>query len=402
MPSKRKYLRIAASRACAAALEKRQKAPESTSNGLENPTPCSPSPIVVDSDSDSETAWQGGINHFGSTDEGESDSEDDCEAGYETVSEFSEEDVARLALGKSLYDQIQASKTTKHWTTAEANRTLGYNGQSSQTRQRRDKEAQLTQYIHSNDPKIMLMRNYFAPRLSSQPTPATETSDHEIVKPIIDDETFTPAELVNFSSDEEDGEYEADNEEEERSNITELVSTFDNAPIRSLLPVAPPLKRRCLEVPVRTQRERSHKEKVKQLNKALADLEKFNKSKKTTFAGGTKGLQAVCTLAMQSFLRMVVKNGRLSVDASKRAAESYGFAAQWGGQKLCAWTKDWIKMCSLPKSQKGCHGKVYSMLDDPAIYAELLAYIRSNKWVMNPSILKEFSAGKLIPTAAEK
>ncbi|KAG6894945.1 hypothetical protein C0992_003824 [Termitomyces sp. T32_za158] len=182
----------------------------------------------------------------------------------------------------------------------------------------------------------MLMCNYFAPRLSSQPTPATETSDHEIVEPIIDDETFTPAELVNFSSDEEDGEYEADNEEEEQSNITELVFMSDNARIQSLLPVAPPLKRRRLEIPVRTQREHSHKEKVKQLNEALADLKKLNKSKKTTFAGGPKGLQAVRTLAMQSFLCMVVKNGQLSVDASKRAAESYGFAAQWGGQKLRA------------------------------------------------------------------
>ncbi|KAG6864230.1 hypothetical protein C0993_009174 [Termitomyces sp. T159_Od127] len=55
--------------------------------------------------------------------------------------------------------------------------------------------------------------------------PATETSDYEIVEPIIDDKTFTPAELVNFSSDEEDREYKADNGEEEQSNITELVST---------------------------------------------------------------------------------------------------------------------------------------------------------------------------------
>ncbi|KAG6867063.1 hypothetical protein C0993_007115 [Termitomyces sp. T159_Od127] len=171
------------------------------------------------------------------------------------------------------------------------------------------KKAELTQYIHSNDPKIMLMRNYFAPHLSSQPMPATETSHHKIIEPIINDETFTPAELVNFSSDEEDGEYEADNEEEERGNITELVSMFDNASIQSLLPVAPPLKCRHLEIPVHTQREHSHKEKVKQLKEALADLEKFNKSKKTTFAGGTKWLQAVHTLAMQSFLHMVVKNG---------------------------------------------------------------------------------------------
>ncbi|KAG6894477.1 hypothetical protein C0992_005963 [Termitomyces sp. T32_za158] len=180
---------------------------------------------------------------------------------------------------------------------------------SAGTRKHHLKKAELTQYIHSNDPKIMLMHNYFAPHLSSQPTLTTEASDHKIVEPIIDDKTFTPAELVNFSSDEEDGEYEADNEEEEQSYISELVSTSDNAPIQSLLPVAPPLKRCHLDIPVCSQREHSHKEKVKQLKKALADLRKLNKSKKTAFAGGPKGLQAVCTLAMQSFLCIVVKNG---------------------------------------------------------------------------------------------
>ncbi|KAF8055963.1 hypothetical protein FPV67DRAFT_1384425, partial [Lyophyllum atratum] len=164
----------------------------------------------------------------------------------------------------------------------------------------------------------------------------------------------------------------------------------------------PPLKRRCLEVPVRTQRERNKAEKRKKLDNALSDVQKLLKSKKTKFEGGPSGLQAYRTLAIQSLLRMSIKNGRLPLDASQRAAESHGFAAKWGGRNLLRWTKDWIRERILPQSQKGRHGKVYSVLDDPAIRAELRSYVRSHKWAMNPSKLKDFSAGKLVPDAADK
>jgi hypothetical protein len=42
------------------------------------------------------------------------------------------------------------------------------------------------------------------------------------------------------------------------------------------------------------------------------------------------------------------------------------------------------------------------VLDDPAVRTELRAYIRSHKWAINPAKLKEFSQGKLIPSAADK
>jgi hypothetical protein len=53
------------------------------------------------------------------------------------------------------------------------------------------------------------------------------------------------------------------------------------------------------------------------LAKALADIEKLIASKKTSYVGGMRGLQAHRTLAVQSHLRLVVKNQWLLVDAAE-------------------------------------------------------------------------------------
>ena len=56
----------------------------------------------------------------------------------------------------------------------------------------------------------------------------------------------------------------------------------------------------------------------------------------------------------------------------------------------------------LPVSKRGHHSKVYSLLDDPNIKAEMQAYVHSNKWKMNPGKLAEFAKGKMLPAAADK
>jgi hypothetical protein len=94
----------------------------------------------------------------------------------------------------------------------------------------------------------------------------------------------------------------------------------------------------------------------------------------------------------------VVKNKRFSIDASLRAAESHRFAAKWGSRNLHSWTKNH----ALPISLQGQHAKVYTLLSDPAIAAELRAYIHSNKWAINPDKLRQFSKNELLPDAADK
>ena len=56
----------------------------------------------------------------------------------------------------------------------------------------------------------------------------------------------------------------------------------------------------------------------------------------------------------------------------------------------------------LPESNRGCHIKVRALLEDPAIKAELRSYIQSNKWVLSPVKLQDFTNNKLLPAEAAK
>jgi hypothetical protein len=105
---------------------------------------------------------------------------------------------------------------------------------------------------------------------------------------------------------------------------------------------------------------------------------------------------------MASHLKMVVRNGRQWADAAECSAETHGFAAKWGGHQLCKWGRHWLRVRGLPKSLWGQHAEVYSLLSDPTVAAELRAYIRSNKWAMDPAKLAQFVGNKLIDTAADK
>ena len=141
---------------------------------------------------------------------------------------------------------------------------------------------------------------------------------------------------------------------------------------------------RKLDIPVLKAQENVSNECRKQLQQALDDIEKLIKSKQTYFDAGQKSLQSYRALAIQSHLRMVVQNGRGAVDASEIAAESHGFAKIWGGRLVRQWVRDWIEHRELPTSQRGHHTKVYNLLSDPAICAEMRQFLRSQKWAMNP------------------
>jgi hypothetical protein len=105
---------------------------------------------------------------------------------------------------------------------------------------------------------------------------------------------------------------------------------------------------------------------------------------------------------METHLRLVIENGRSLIDASERAAESRGFATKWGGRLVRKWTCNYIQTRDLPKSLAGNHAKVYSLLSDPDIAAELRVYVHSNKWAMDPEKLAKFSQDQLVPRAARE
>jgi hypothetical protein len=61
-----------------------------------------------------------------------------------------------------------------------------------------------------------------------------------------------------------------------------------------------------------------------------------------------------------------------------------------------------MKEHQLSEADMGHHAKIASLLADPAIAADLRAYVHSNKWCMDPEKLTQFTRNELIPTAAEK
>lgn len=190
--------------------------------------------------------------------------------------------------------------------------------------------------------------------------------------------------------------------EDDRSQNTEAPVMTESISEMFHVQLPPPLKRRRHEVPVRVQRQQERARRKEELGKALDAIEKLIHSKACIFAAGANGLQAYRARAIQSYLTMVVKNGRKGIDASERAAESQGFAAKWGGRLVRSWVKKWITTRTLPVSKCGQHIKVFTLLNDPTIRDEMRAFLRSNKWAMNPQKLADFTQNKLLPDEAKK
>ena len=142
--------------------------------------------------------------------------------------------------------------------------------------------------------------------------------------------------------------------------------------------------------------------RMKELTTALDDLHSLLVSKKTKFLSGPNGLQARHAHAMESHLRLFIKSSYSWAKAAKQAAEAYGFTANWEGQQLQGWNRQWVKDRALSILLQSRHAKIESLLDDPAIAAELWLYLWSNKWAINPKKLTQFTKNKLLPMAAEQ
>ena len=163
----------------------------------------------------------------------------------------------------------------------------------------------------------------------------------------------------------------------------------------------PRLKRQKHETPVRLQRQgyrnRLHCDRI---NSLLAIEKKLN-AKQSPFEGGQNGLQALRARAIHGYLHMLTRNGRGRIDASERAAKAQGFASRWGGRQVRAWAESWVNRRELPVSRRGKHVKIFTLLEDPEIRAELQSYVRSNKWAIDPAKLTDFTAQKMVPAVAK-
>ncbi|KAJ3820387.1 hypothetical protein F5880DRAFT_1451657, partial [Lentinula raphanica] len=168
------------------------------------------------------------------------------------------------------------------------------------------------------------------------------------------------------------------------------------------LPSPPKPKRRKLDISARAARQEQFQKRQEDLECALKNIGKVIVSRRYEFQAGDHGLQARRARAIQSYLHMVVQNGRKRIDASQRAAESQQFAPSWGGRLVRKWAKAWIESMELPESSRGCHAKVFSLLEDPVIRAELRSWLCTNKWSMNPAKLAAHTQESIITPEIRK
>ncbi|KAJ3885508.1 hypothetical protein GG344DRAFT_59121, partial [Lentinula edodes] len=163
----------------------------------------------------------------------------------------------------------------------------------------------------------------------------------------------------------------------------------------------PPQKRqRRLIRAEASARYREKREEI--LTSALKDIDKLILSKKTNFVNGHNGLQATRARSVRSTLTMVVERKKGLINASRIAAEAHNFAVEWGSRCIRRWTQDWIKTRELPHSNRGRHAKVYSLLSDPTARDAIRAYLRTNKWSLDPPKLKKLFANELAPDEAHE
>ncbi|KAH7902939.1 hypothetical protein BJ138DRAFT_1120921 [Hygrophoropsis aurantiaca] len=384
------------------------------------------SPIELDLDCLSDCEYTGGVNTMLPSDsEYETDphsdfEEDGMESDLESLCELegNELDANLAAIGAatcvtqgsqsppttSMHNELLIPKTMASWKKAERNRALGYNGHSERTQRRRDKEARdraekREKLKNSNEPQVAWMRQWCSkqpPQRDVRVPMHTEVSEPPLAVPV------EPPVFTGYLSDQSDDDIETDSDRDTDNAATHTNNTGLKSNESTRLPAVPPLKRHKLDIPYRMQRKLAHEQRTMEMKNALTAMEKLRLSKKTHFINGPNGLQAKQACAIESYLCLIIKNGRTSIDASKRAAESHGFAADWGSRQLRSWTRAWISERKLPTSWAGRHAKVYSLLNDPAIAGELRTYVRSSKWAINPDKLTEFSKNKLIPAEAEE
>lgn len=165
----------------------------------------------------------------------------------------------------------------------------------------------------------------------------------------------------------------------------------------------PPMKRqwRILEIPAWEARRQKKLSCCKDLERALKSIDGRITSQKTKWDGGEHGLEATRAQAIRSYLQLVLK-GSKGIEASEIAAQSHNFSKVYGGRAVRQWANEWIKNEDLPTSQRRCHVKLSSVLDDPEIAAEVCSYLRSNKWATNPRKFQEFVNKKMLPEEVEK
>lgn len=359
--------------------------------------------------------------------EGEEE-EEDCLDGEELLEEEQEEshwDLA-TAVNKELlqemrveaerelnaYDLLMVSRSKKEWKAYESKRELGYTGHSDRHKRRfklnskkaaEEKEKSRTRYVSlfsynspfnktgSSTGKFML--NFFArapvaaaPHTSPPPSQCSPSSSPDLT-PVelggrafvsMPDNQYTVPPL-GYESD-LDSDVEAPEHDEDPS---------------------PPPKRRKLDIPRRQELLQKRERLRKERELALAAINKLIRAKTSITSTAPSSLQAVRARAVQSCLRLIVKDTSV-MKASEITALAHGFSPVFGARLVRNWVRLWTLSRELPTSSRGSHIKSFSVLDDPIVLEGARTYLRTHKWVTDPQKFQKYINNELLPTAARE
>ncbi len=251
-----------------------------------------------------------------------------------------------------------------------------------------------------------MMRNFFKPVTSKdlEPNSSEDEDLNTTLLSNLDEVTLEANQAMEYESDTSNDDEPMDCDEDVRwedewpeEGGLDSIDTADGTQSSQS-----PRKRQKLDIPVLVARRTARENRRKILEGALKDIEKHLRSRKTKLVRGSHGLQSYRAQVIESYLRLVVRKKYKGLDASETAAEAFGFAKKWGGRQVRRWVRSWLNNRDLPESDRGCHVKVKSLLEDPAIKAELRTYVRSNKWAVNPVKLREFTNQSMLPVEAAK
>ncbi|KAJ3987893.1 hypothetical protein F5890DRAFT_1571338 [Lentinula detonsa] len=174
------------------------------------------------------------------------------------------------------------------------------------------------------------------------------------------DVTANPAEVfTGYASDSEMNDDDSDDDINDDSHNNKNNDENVNGSEEELgIAAASKLKHRKLDVSVKSLREHEQQKRHEALRLGLKNISKVIILRHYEFETGDHGLQARRARAIESYLHLVV------------------------------WNR--------------CHAKVFSLLEDLLICAELQSWLHTNKWAMNPAKLAQHTQEKIIMPEVKK
>lgn len=193
--------------------------------------------------------------------------------------------------------------------------------------------------------------------------------------------------IPNFDQFSDSSDSEAETRVDEVNDAPKNSNRGDRLPLSDRISAPNPL----YPVPVPrlpTQKEIRDKKEAEDRQKSVEGSVRLWKHIEKGKGNSRQILQYKRVHALQAYLSLYGK-GKTKKTAAECAAVLNKFSTRHAPRQMAKWAKAYLKDGTLPTSQRGKFTKVYSLLNEPSVKDELTAFVRSNKWSMNPQKLIE-------------